>query len=150
MLYFWSPVIHKEWILGTQHLNHSLRLVFPSKNLRWMWGTKTWGGERKLKWVTILQLHPMKPYSPVAETVSELLVTAVSLGNTKHKGTKKAGRQIMLMISAPLPLPIHKFQLLKLKKKERHTNNYNQIIKLKWNERFYAEGDSSKDPLWPE
>lgn len=149
MFYFWSPVIHKGWVLGTQHLNQSLRLAFPSKNLRWMWGTKTWGGERKLKWVATLQLHPMKPcltYSPVAETISELLVRAVSLGNTTHKGSKKARRQIVLTISALLALPINKLQQPKHKKNHRITNNYSQIIKLKWIEHFYAKGDSSKDP----
>lgn len=47
-----------------------------------------------------------------------LRATGNSLGNTTHKGTKKAHRQIVLMISAPLALPINKYQLLRLKKKD--------------------------------
>lgn len=50
------------------------------------------------------------------------------------------------MILAPLDLPINKLQLPKRKKKNKITNDYSQIIKLKWNEHFYAKGDSSKDP----
>lgn len=92
-------------------------------------------------------MKPCLTYSPVAETISELLVRAVSLGNTTHKGSKKARKQIVLTISALLALPINKLQLPKRKKKKnRITNNYSQIIKLKWNEHFYAKGDSSKDP----
>lgn len=87
----------------------------------------------------------MKPYltdSPVAKTVLELLVTAVSLGNTTEM--KAEGRLLLRLPSCfqlYKVLSINKPQLLKLKQtsKKRFTNNSKYTKKFKQNESIHPK-----------